>query len=144
MGSTTQTSFSAKRAGSSSVSSDSQPAAWIAISCSRSRASTARSASLTGDVLSLIQLLICPRKVRSASAPPSRTAAATRSRSAAPSISGLSAGNGEAFDAQGRRVGAEAEFKIVGGGQLAEYVDQIAGDRDLAHRIGALAVLDPE
>src|SRR5216684_2295263 len=53
-------------------------------------------------------------------------------------------GNGEAFHAYCRRVDAEAEFKIVRGRKRMEHVEQIACDRDFAHGIAALAVLDPE
>src|SRR5262249_9629996 len=116
----------------------------MASSRSRSSASTARSASLTGELWPLIQLLICPRNVLSARAPPSRTAAARRSRTAVRSMAGSSAGNGQTFQAHGRRIGAEAEVEIIGGRELAEHVDQIAGDGDLADGVAALAVLDPE
>src|SRR5262245_8235580 len=111
---------------------------------SRSRASTARSASLTGEVPPLVQLLRLPRKVFSASAPASRRAAARGSRRAARSMTALASANGETLDAHGRRVGSEAKLQIVGGRKLTEYVDQVAGDRHLAHGIAALAVLDPE
>src|SRR5262249_33105092 len=102
-------------------------------------------ASLTGEVPPpLVQLLSSLRNVFSAKAPASRTAAARRSRTSARSKSGLPSGNGETLHAHGRRVGAEAEFEIVGGRKPPEHVDQITGDGHLAHRITALAVLDPE
>ena len=47
-------------------------------------------------------------------------------------------GNGQSLHAQRRRVGAVAEFEIVRGRQRAEHVVQVAGDRHLAHRIGAV------
>jgi len=57
--------------------SDSQPTSCTARSRSRSSASTARSASLTGDEPPLVQLLSSRRKVCSARAPASRTAPAS-------------------------------------------------------------------
>src|SRR5919109_3648622 len=110
----------------------------------RSSASTARSASLTGEDFPLVQLLSSPRKVCSANAPASRTAAARRSRVPLRSIASSASGNGETLQPHRRRVGAEAELEIVGGRQRLEHVDQVAGDGDLAHGVAALAVLDPE
>src|SRR5262245_65207759 len=112
------------RAGSSSVSSDNQPASWIVSSRSFNSASTARSASLTGDDLPLIQLLGVPRKVSSANAPPSRTAAARRSHTSTRSTPRSPAGNGQSLHAQGRGIGAETELQIVGGRQRAEHLDR--------------------
>src|SRR5215470_10411351 len=82
---------------------------------------------------------------------PARTSAADTAQSGrparqsrTPARSRLSSGNGEALHAHRRRIGAEAELEIVGGRELTEHVDQIAGDGHFAHGIAALAVLDPE
>src|SRR5204862_7083678 len=56
----------------------------------------------------------------------------------------LDPAHGHRLDEAGRRVGAAAELEIVGGRQIAEHLVEIAGDGDLADRIGELAVLDPE
>src|SRR5690348_11567618 len=98
---------------------------------SRNRASTAMSASLTGDDAPLVQLFSGAPNIASASAPASRTHAASRAASAA-SSAGSVAGNGQALDAQGRRVGAVAEFQIVRRREALEYVEQAAGDGHLA------------
>src|SRR5947208_2829372 len=144
MGSTTHISSHANRAGSSSVSSDSHPTGRIVSKRSRSSASTARSASLTGDEAPFVQLLSCARKVCNASAPASRTATASRSRNSARSSARSAPGNGQALDAQRRRVRAETEFKIVCRGKRREHIDEIAGNRHFAHWVSAFAVLDPE
>src|SRR5262245_27520020 len=108
----------------------------------RSSASTARSASLTGEEAPLIQLAGRPRNMSSASAPASRRAKARRSRTKARSMS--SAGNGETLHTHARRIGAETELQIIGGQERLEHIDQVSGDRHFAHGIAALAVLDPE
>src|SRR6516164_4222216 len=142
MGSTTHTSVRCNRAGSSSVSSESQPASRMARSRSRSSASTARSASLTGEEAPLIQLAGRPRNMCSASAPASRTAEARRSRTTVRSMS--SAGNGETLHAHARRIGAETELEVVRRQERLEHVDQVSSDRHFAHGVAALAVFDPE
>src|SRR5262249_23638465 len=109
---------------------------------SRNSASTAMSASLTGEEAPLIQLVGSRRKVRSATAPASRTANARRSRSTTRSAS--SAANGETLHAHGGRIGCETKSQIVGRKERLELVDQVSGDRPLADRVAALAVLDPE
>src|SRR5579864_3782977 len=53
-------------------------------------------------------------------------------------------GDGQTIDAQGWRVDTGLEFEIVGGGEMAIHVLEIAGDGDLADGKGELAVLDPE
>ena len=53
-------------------------------------------------------------------------------------------GNGQPLDAHCRRVGAIAELEIVGRLKRTKYRDQIARNRDFAHRIAAAAILDPE
>src|SRR6478672_3171195 len=142
MGSTTHTSARCSRAGSSSLSSESQPASRMARSRSRSSASTARSASLTGEEAPLIQLAGRPRNMWSASAPASRTAEARRSRSRTRSMS--SAANGKTLHAHARRIGAETELQVVRRQQRLEHLDQVSGDRHFAHGITAPAVFDPE
>jgi hypothetical protein len=98
------------------------------------------SASLTGDEPALSQRFIEPWAVAMASSPASRAIAASASRSSTRSLSC----NGQSFDAHGRRVDAVFEFEIIGRRQAAEDIEQMAGDGDFAHRISALAVLDPE
>src|SRR6188508_2296535 len=129
-------------AGISAVSSDSQPApGHSAVSCWCSRSLTAMSASVTGDLSSpLVQCLNAPCAVLRARAPASRITASSGARSALVSL----AGNGQTLDAQGGCVGAVAEFQIVGRRQRPEYLKQIACDGDLAHRISAFSVFDPE
>src|SRR5579883_555557 len=53
-------------------------------------------------------------------------------------------GNGQAFNARSRRIGAVAEVEIVRRRQAGEQGSEVSGDRDLAHGKGALALLDPE
>src|SRR5215831_6796610 len=123
-------------------SSDSQPAAGASVasrSCSSSF--TAISASLTGDWSApLVQRLKGPRAVVRARSPASRNMASRGSRNAIVSL----AGNGQAFHAQCRRIGAVAEFKVVGRRQRTEHLKQMSGDGDLADRVSSLAILDPE
>src|SRR5262245_31135891 len=107
---------------------------------SRNSASTAMSASLTGEETPLIQFAGWRRKVRSATSPASRTAKARRSRNATAS----SAANGETLHTHGRRIGGETEFQIVRGNECLEHVDQISGDGHLADGVAAFSVLDPE
>src|SRR4029077_2379738 len=109
---------------------------------SRSSASTAMSASETGDWPFLSQVLTGALNQVRASAPASRTAAVTwRFRSA---WSASDARNGQALDSHRRRIDAEAEDQIVRRRQAAENVVEVTRNGDLAHRIGQLAVLDPE
>src|SRR5919109_1259366 len=83
-----------------------------------------------------------PRKVARATSPASRTAATSRALCATRSIS-LTA-NGQSFHPQGRRIGAETEFEIVGRRQRAEDLVEMSGDRHFADRIALLALFDPE
>src|SRR6516165_5395440 len=141
MGSTTHTRRLSSRDRSSSVSSDNQPASG-AIVCRRSRSkwSTSMSASDTGESLPLVQCLSALLNVVSARSPAARTAWAS-----AAAISARSeAGNGQSLDPDRRRVGSVAEFEIVGGHERRKDLIEMARDRDLAHRIGELAALDPE
>src|SRR5215472_1697478 len=101
----------------------------------------AMSASETGEFSPLVQVCIGVRKERSASAPASRTAA-SKCEASWPTFS--YAGNGEALDTNGRRVGAIAKGEIVGRGQRPEHLQQMTGDRHLTHRVGQLTVLDPK
>src|SRR5262249_18365812 len=107
---------------------------------------TAMSASETGeDDEPLVQVFSSVRNSDSASAPASRTVSfrsiASRARSA--SLVSASAKR-QSLDAQCRRVDAVAEDKIIGRSERFEDLEQMACDRHLAHRIGDLAVLDPE
>src|SRR6185503_13343440 len=140
IGSTTQTRRAANLVGSFSLSSDNQPSpASTRCLCNSSLA--AMSASVTGESpCPLVHCLSGPPKNFFATAPASCTAMASRSRSRRSS----DAGNGQSLEAQGRRVGAVAELQIVGRRHGAEDVEQMACDRHLAHRVGALALLDPE
>src|SRR5690348_11497103 len=69
-----------------------------------------------------------------------RMVASSRARSEASSL----AGNSQILHGHRRRICAIPELKIVGRGQCAEYLLQMPGDGDLAHRIGCLAVFNPE
>src|SRR3974390_374702 len=128
--------------GSSSVSSDSQPPPGSSGSSrARSRSLTATSPSLTGEVSSpLGQHLKAPRAAPHPPSPASRITASSGARS----VTGSLPGNGAPLEPQRRRIGAVAEFEIVGGRECAENVGQMSSDGDLAHRVSALAVLDPE
>src|SRR5476649_1906716 len=54
------------------------------------------------------------------------------------------AGDRHPFNSYRRRVGRALELQVVGGRQGQEHVLEVARDGDAAHRIGELAVLDPE
>src|SRR5438309_975577 len=107
---------------------------------SRSSASTAISASLTGEEAPFVQLTSWPRKVCSASAPASRTTEARRSRSKTRS----SAANGEPLHAHGRCIGAEPELQIVCGNERLEHVEETSGNCHFAHGVGAFAIFNPK
>src|SRR5215468_10726543 len=111
---------------------------------SRSRWSTAMSASHTGEFLPLVQFRTGAPNLPSASAPASRTALSIQPVSLATEMSASVTGNGETLHAHGRGIGAVAEREVVGRRQRAEHIEQVAGDGDLAHRIGEFAALDPE
>src|SRR5712691_5151653 len=102
------------------------------------------SASQTGDVASLSHCLTGPRKVLSATSPAARTAPANSAVSSAAGSARSASCNGEALHTHGRRIGAHAELEVVCGRERGVHSDEIAGDRHLAHRVAALAVLDPE
>src|SRR5208282_3097461 len=98
MGSTIQTYRAASRAGSSTLSSDSQPKPLPSpVSRSCSNRSTAISASQTGEEPALVQLLIGVRNIESASAPASRTQVASHAAAGAGSTTSV-AGNGHTLD----------------------------------------------
>src|SRR5215470_7625246 len=101
------------------------------------------SASVTGESWPLVQVL-SGRSNSWASVPAARTATSRRSAKRCRSSALSDAGNGQALDAQGRCVGAIAEFEIIGRRERVENFTQVAGDRHLAHRIGERAILDPE
>src|SRR5689334_15296034 len=99
------------------------------------------SASVTGESpCPFVHCFNGPPKNFLATAPACVTATASLSRSRQSS----DAGNGQSFQAQGRRVGAEAKAQIVCRRHGLENIGEIAGDSHFAHWIGALAVLDPE
>src|SRR6476659_8298120 len=105
------------------------------------------SASHTGEVLFLSHCRTGPRNVFSAILPAARTASVIRAVSSAGGGPGrpLSAsGNGEALHPHGRRIGAAAELEVVCRRERGVHVDEVAGDRDLAHREGLLPVLNPK
>src|SRR4051794_26724457 len=103
------------------------------------------SASETGEEAPLVQFFSSVRNSDSASAPASRTVSVSSAASRALIVSSVSASaKRQSLDAHGRRIDAVAEFQIVGRRHRLEYRQQVAGDRHLAHRIGDLAVLDPE
>src|SRR6266446_5130763 len=97
------------------------------------------SASDTGDDAPLIQFFNSVRNSDSASAPASRTVAASNAESRCRIsacaggwsliASALASGNRQTLDAQRRGIDTVAEFQIVGGGQRLEHLDQVAGDR---------------
>src|SRR5579872_1736051 len=115
----------------------------MAVSRSWSSRSTAMSASVTGEDSPLVQLLSGVRNIESASAPASRTLAASRAAVCVRSATSV-AGNSQTLHPQCRCIGAIAEAEIVGRRQAAEHFQEVAGNRHFADRIGARAVLDPE
>src|SRR3984957_842682 len=117
------------------------------------RSLTLMSASDTGDEGPLVQLLSSVRNSDSASAPASRTVsvsnAASRVRTSGAKVSScrlsaLASAKRQTLDAQRWRIDAVTEHQIVGGDHRFEDVEEMPGDGHLAHRIGDLAVLDPE
>src|SRR4051812_8631161 len=102
------------------------------------------SASQTTDVLPLAHCRGDLPKVLSASAPAPRTAAVSSVATSVALGSPSEPCNGEALQTNGRRIGAVAELEIVRRLERAEHGDEVARDGHLAHRIGALPILDPE
>src|ERR1700676_1030111 len=83
--------------------------------------------------------------------PASRTVSSSSFRScgalpyaAASPLCRSSAGKGHAFDADGGRVDAVAEFQVVGGNKMGEHVFEISRDGAFRNRKGDLAIFDPE
>src|SRR3546814_5083619 len=79
----------------------------------------------------------------------SRAAALTSARSPDPlrwkvRKSVLAAGDQQPLDPDGRNVDAVFEHQVVGRGEAAEDVAEMAGDGQLQHREGQLPILDPE
>src|SRR5579872_7079028 len=101
------------------------------------------SASLTGEEPSLCHCFTEVRNIESASWPASRTHSAKWTAAAAGSTMSVT-GNGQALNTKRWSVGAVAEYKIVRRLQTRKYLQQMAGDRDLAHRESELPLLDPE
>src|ERR1700722_5136510 len=144
IGSTIQTKRAASRAGSSTLSSDSQPAPGSpSLKRSRNSLSTAMSASETGDEAPLVQFFSGVPNRESASAPASRTDAARRSAARVRSTPSVAC-NRQALQAHGRRVRPVTECQIVRWFEASEHFQELAGDRDFAHRISQFAILDPE
>src|SRR5262249_45834426 len=111
----------------------------------RRNVSTAMSASLTGD--SDTPLVHCRSgclNVLSAISPASRTASANCAAVAAARALRSTSCNGQTLHPNGRPIGAGAELEIVRRLEAREHRDEAAGDRDLAHRVAAAALLDPE
>src|SRR5262245_21452832 len=107
MGSTTKVRLLESREGSSALSSDSQPyERRAAIRCCLRKASTARSASVTGSPLGFRNVLYWPPKKPRAISPALRTASIRRSLS----VSGT--GDRHAVYPHGWRIGAVAEDEI--------------------------------
>src|SRR5271170_3346582 len=114
------------------------------MSRSRNSRSTAISASETGEEVGpLVQVRSGAPNIACASAPASRTAASSRAEICAKPATSM-AGNSQTLHAHGRRIGAVAEGQVVRRLEACEYIAERAGDRDLADRESALAVLDPE
>ncbi len=134
------------RARSSSLSSESQPQSGASrVRRSRRKWSTAMSASVTGEPPVLVQFLSCASGTCcAASAPASRTAASSSSLSGARAI-GSGARNGQALpsarSARWCRSGIRDRSRASSEAKMSL---RCPGDRDLAHRIGEFAVLDPQ
>src|SRR5262249_50744051 len=110
---------------------------------SRNSLSTAMSASDTGEAASpLVQLFSGVPNIDRANRPASRTLAASRAASRCRSTS--VAGNNQALHAHGRCIGAIAEGEVASRREALEYLGEMAGDGDFAHRISQRAALDPE
>src|SRR5688572_14285725 len=111
------------------------------------------SASDTGEDAPLVQFFSSVRNSDSASAPASRTVSVSRAASRfsisrvtilSCTRSALTSAKRQPLDTNRRRIDAVTEFQIVGRHHRLEYLQQMPGDRDLAHRIGDFAILDPE
>src|SRR5438132_13980635 len=96
------------------------------------------SASDTGDEAPLIQFFNSVRNNDSASAPACRTAPSSSAASRVRTSASASAKR-QSFDAHRRRVDAITKLQVVGRSKRFEYLEQVAGDRHFADRIGDLA-----
>src|SRR5581483_9237943 len=110
---------------------------------------TAISASDTGDEAPLIQFFRSVRNSDKARAPACRTVSVRRAASRARfsgyrSFPASPSAKGQSLDSQRRRVDAITKHQIVRRRQRFEHIEQVTRDRHFAHRIGDLAVLDPE
>src|SRR5690606_41632342 len=78
--------------------------------------------------------------------PASRAASRSKARSSVANASVVSSasGKGHAFDKQRRSCHAEIAVDIAGRLHREEHSLQVCSDRYLRHRIGKLAILDPE
>src|SRR5690606_21603493 len=104
------------------------------------------SASETGSFGFLFHDFTPLRKKRSATAPASRVAASRSSCSCLrePAMTRLPARDGHAVDAQGRRIGAEAEFEVVCRRDTGEHLLEIPGNGDFRDRLRQFAIDDQE
>src|SRR3954463_2143144 len=106
------------------------------------------SASETGEEAPLVPSSTSVRNISCPSPPASRTvscsSAASRVRMASPVAFASTSAKRQTLDAHRRRIDAVAELEIVRRLHRLEYLEQMAGDRHLAHGISELAVLDPE
>src|SRR5262249_38775308 len=94
---------------------------------------TAISAAGTGEPWPFVPVFPSLPNMERASAPASRTAAFKMLSSMLRSSVSL-ARNGQTLHAHGRRVGAVAEYEVVGRLQLGENIGEISRDGHLAHR----------
>src|SRR5437660_5046829 len=101
------------------------------------------SASDTGDEAPLIQFFNSVRNNDSASSPACLTASSSSAASRV-SASASASAKRQSFDAHRRRVDAITELQVVGRSKRFEYLEQMACDRHLAHRISDVAVFNPE
>src|SRR5688572_23346465 len=97
-------------------------------------ASTAMSASVTGEVAPFNQAFGLLRKYRIARAPASSAAATSSARSPA-----SAAGKRHAFHDDGRNAVRAALLEVGRRRQAQKHVLEVAGERDAAHRAGELA-----
>src|SRR5260370_28472885 len=113
-----------------------------------SKSFTAISASDTGEGAPLVQFFSWVRNRDNASGAAPRTVparnAASRVRKSSRIASALTSAKRQSLDAHRRSIDAITEFQVVGGHQRFEYLEKMPRDRHLAHRIGDLAILNPE
>src|SRR5947209_2112170 len=106
------------------------------------------SASETGEDAPLVHFFNSVRNSESASLPASCTvffsSAASRIRNLLDSVPLLTSANRQFLDPHRRSIHPKTKFQVVGRRQPFEHLKQMARNRDLADRVGDLAVLDPE